>query len=78
MVARDREILEILVESPVSRSALDWSTSPFTPSGPAVFLGFTDLGTRLTSCSCSVRVWVLGAGGVRRRPINLKPGKDAV
>lgn len=78
MVACDREMLKILVKTPVSWSALDWSTSPYTPSGPAVFLGFTDLGTHLTSCSCSVTVWVLDAGGVRHRPINLKPGKEAV
>lgn len=34
-----------------------------TPSGPAAFLGFTDPSAGLISCSCSVSVRVLEAGG---------------
>ena len=48
MVARDREILKILVRIPVSWSAQALSTFPGTPSGPAAFLGFTFLSVLLT------------------------------
>lgn len=62
-VVSDREVLKIFVKTPASWSAHAWSTLLGTPSGLAAFLGFVDLSTRLTSCSCSVSVWVLKAGG---------------
>ena len=64
MVARVRERINILVKTPASWLAQALSTFPDTPSGPAAFLVLNDLSTHLTSCSCRVREWVLGVGGV--------------
>ena len=48
MVAWVRERLKILVRISESWSAHALSTFPGTPSGPAAFLGFTDLSAPLT------------------------------
>ena len=77
MVARVRERLKILVKTPASWLAQELSTFPDTPSGPAVFLVLTDLSTHLTSCSCRVRVWLLGVGGVSANVVGLLTSKRA-
>src|SRR4029434_7115487 len=59
----DRDWLNMLVNTPASWSAQSLSTLPVTPSGPAAFLGFTARRTRLTSCACTVRVWLQGSSG---------------
>lgn len=53
-------MLKILLRTPARFSAHPYV---WHPSSPAVFLGFTDLSTGLISCSCSVSVRVLEAGG---------------
>ena len=77
MVARVRERLKILVKTPASWLAQELSTFPDTPSGPAAFLVLTDLSTHLTSCSCRVRVWLLGVGGASAIVVGLLTSKRA-
>lgn len=48
-----------------------------TPSSQAVFLGFTDLSAGLISCSCSVSVRVLEAGGGGSTGVDLLTSKWA-
>src|SRR4029434_10809655 len=77
MVARVRERLKILVKTPASWLAQALSTFPDTPSGPAAFLVSTDLSTHLFLCSCRVRVWLLGVGGVSAIVVGLLTSKPA-
>ena len=63
MMAFDREMLKILMKIPASWSAHAWSTLLGAPSGPAASLRLTDLSICLSSCSCSVGVWVVKAEG---------------
>ena len=62
MTAWARERLKILVSMGVSWGAHSLSTVPGTPFALAAFLGFTARSTRLTSCSLTVSVGVLGLG----------------
>ena len=55
----DRDRLKSLVKISERYGAQSFSTLPVTLSGPAAFLGFTPLSIRLTSCSCTVSVWLL-------------------
>lgn len=63
MAAWARERLKMLVKTAESWSAQTFSTFSGTLSGPAAFLRFTDLSTRLTSHSCTMSRWVLVASG---------------
>lgn len=54
---------KIFEKTPTNWLAQAWSTLPDTPFGPAAFLIFTVLSTRLTSYSCRVRWQVPEVGG---------------
>lgn len=73
----------MVVNTCESLSAHALSTLLDTPSGPAVFLGFTALSTRLISCCSTVRGGGVGsgAGGGRSGSCvldHLKLSKEAV
>lgn len=64
MMDFNRDRLKIFVKTSESWSACFFSTLPLTTSGLAAFLRFTALSIHLTSCSRTVRMWLLEGGGV--------------
>ena len=67
----------ISVKTSTSWSAQSLSTLPVTPSGPAAFLGFTARSVRLTSCACTVKTSLLGAGGCDGATASVSASKRA-